>query len=202
MMMLRTEKVKCKNCGKVFTDYVSSRRKYCSMPCFRKARTGIKASLETRKKMSKSRTGRVSGMRGKKHTEKTKKKMSVIRRGRPCLWAEKISEANKGRVFTEEHLKNISGENSSNWMGGISFEPYDPGFNNALKRKVRKRDDSTCQECGYSEEKLGYALSVHHIDYNKRNNILDNLICLCRNCHSQTNYSRKDWTRYFSNMLS
>jgi len=93
--------------------------------------------------------------------------------------------------------KGFIGELNPNWQGGKSFEPYNLEFNDKLKRMVRKRDNYTCQECGYTEKQLGYSLSVHHIDYNKNSNILDNLISLCKNCHGQTNWERDDWSKYF-----
>ena len=35
-------------------------------------------------------------------------------------------------------------------------------------------------------------LNVHHIDYNKKNSIAQNLITLCSLCHGKTN-SNRDW---------
>ena len=93
------------------------------------------------------------------------------------------------------------GENASNWKGGISFEPYAPEFNKKLKRQIRERDNHTCQECGKTKEELGKNPSIHHIDYNKKNNNHSNLICLCDTCHGKTTYDRKDWTRYFKEKL-
>lgn len=37
-----------------------------------------------------------------------------------------------------------------------------------------------CQRCGISWLKV---LVVHHIDENRKNNVLSNLVWLCRNCH-------------------
>lgn len=93
-----------------------------------------------------------------------------------------------------KYYKGILG---SNWQGGKSFEPYGIKFNNELKEQVRQRDSYTCQECNKTQEKLGRKLDVHHIDYNKKNNNLNNLICLCHSCHMKTNYNREDWTIYF-----
>jgi hypothetical protein len=87
------------------------------------------------------------------------------------------------------------GKNNPNWNGGSSFEEYGQEFNNALKNKIRKRDDCRCQEC---KNKIG-EMVIHHIDYNKKNNQENNLITLCRSCHSKTNFNRKDWKKYFMN---
>lgn len=93
-----------------------------------------------------------------------------------------------------------AGENNPSWLGGISFEPYGLEFNDNLKKRIRKRDDNTCKECGIHQDELGYKLNVHHIDYDKHNNSEDNLISLCNSCHAQTNFGRDDWTKYFKDM--
>ena len=78
---------------------------------------------------------------------------------------------------------------------------YGSGWDEKLKSKIRKRDGYKCRECGFSQNELGYKLSVHHIDYDKNNNIEENLISLCKTCHSQTNFSREDWTKYYKEAL-
>lgn len=114
---------------------------------------------------------------------------------------------NKGKkdCFRKETLEKMSvakigvfeGEDNPNWRGGISFEPYGLQFNSKLKEQIRKRDNYTCQECGFTQHILGYKLHVHHIDYDKQNNLENNLVSLCRPCHTQTNFDRNDWTEYF-----
>lgn len=89
-----------------------------------------------------------------------------------------------------------------NWRGGKSFEPYTPEFHNALKEEIRERDNYTCQECGQTEEELGCQLSIHHINYDKKNNDPSNLISLCKICHGRTNYRRQYWTNHFSRRLA
>lgn len=39
-------------------------------------------------------------------------------------------------------------------------------------------DFSKCNICGFV-----YLVDIHHIDFNKKNNELTNLVCLCPNCH-------------------
>lgn len=125
---------------------------------------------------------------------------------------KKISEALKGKPNPKLSLK-LKGRHTSprtefkpgvahrHWRGGISFEPYGLEFNSKLKEFIRKRDNYTCQECGFTQEQLGYKLSVHHIDFNKKNNNPNNLISLCRNCHLQTNFNREDWIQYFQSKI-
>lgn len=83
------------------------------------------------------------------------------------------------------------GENSSVWKGGISKEPYPFGFNNLLKETIRQRDDYICQICKVEEN--GIKHHIHHIDYNKNNIFLINLILLCKSCHGKTVSNRDIW---------
>lgn len=97
--------------------------------------------------------------------------------------------------------KYITRAKCSSWQGGISFEPYSSEWTNKLKESIRKRDNYTCQKCGVTENthliihKKG--LSIHHIDYNKKNCKEDNLITLCYRCHAKTNSNRDYWFAYF-----
>jgi len=114
-----------------------------------------------------------------------------------------ISIANTGRKRTAEDIWKTSGKRHYNWMGGKSFEPYGAEFNERLKEQIRKRDSCRCQECFrhqnelYTKSGRKYKLTIHHIDYDKKNNNPENLISLCMNCHFQTNFTREDWTEYF-----
>jgi HNH endonuclease len=55
-------------------------------------------------------------------------------------------------------------------------------FSTVRKNMVRRGMFEKCQECGFNECKE--ILGVHHIDENRHNNKLSNLIVLCPNCHS------------------
>ena len=157
--------------------------------------------------------------KGKKHSEETKEKLSIMRMGKNnpmygkkswCNGTKGLVKPNKGSfkkgihysIKTEFNSYNSSMEKNHAWAGGKSFEPYTIEFNNKLKEKIRRRDSYTCQECGFTQDKLGYKLSIHHIDYNKKNNNIDNLICLCKSCHAQTNFKRGDWEAYFKVKLN
>jgi hypothetical protein len=97
--------------------------------------------------------------------------------------------------------KSLSGELNINWQGGKSFEPYTSEFNSYLKESIRIRDNHTCQLCGKTQEEqlkeINFILSVHHIDYNKKNCSEYNLITLCCSCHIDTNFNRKYYEKYF-----
>lgn len=71
---------------------------------------GIKVGEETRAKMSKSQSGRVSPMKGKSHSEDTLKRMSEVKLGK--LKSEetknKMSEAQKGHEVKESTRAKLS----------------------------------------------------------------------------------------------
>ena len=74
-------------------------------------------SEETRKKISESRKGKKlsknhpfkASMKGKKHTEETKRKISLAKLGKPRTeeTRRKISISHTGKVLSEEHRRNI-----------------------------------------------------------------------------------------------
>lgn len=95
------------------------------------------------------------------------------------------------------------GERNGNWHGGLSFENYPIEFNNILKWKIKKRDHYKCFMCGWMPIKESRKrLVIHHIDYNKNNLEMDNLITLCSKCHQETNYNRNKWIEYFKGVIS
>lgn len=104
---------------------------------------------------------------------------------------------NKGKKGLQKAWnKGITGEKSTSWKGGLSFEPYSPEWTDVLKEMIRERDNYTCQLCG----KKGYP--IHHIDYNKKNCNPDNLITLCKSCHTKTNWNREKWKALFQKLNS
>jgi len=129
--------------------------------------------------------GKTPWNKGKKGIYSTET-LGKMRRGHKGMKKPWVSEANKKRI----------GENSPVWRGGKSYEPYTIDWTETLKKAIRERDHYICQLCG---EEL--ALSVHHIDYDKKNCDPENLITLCRSCHMRTNFNRKYWTNYFDRKL-
>ncbi len=70
---------------------------------------------------------------------------------------------NKLWSFGEEHF---------NWRGGES-----------VYRELMLRNDKKAHECERCHIDDLRVLVVHHIDHNRKNNVLSNLKWLCRNCH-------------------
>lgn len=91
-------------------------------------------------------------------------------------------------------------ENHPLWLGDSIVREYD-NFTEELKEQIRLRDNRRCRVCGIYEINNGKRLEVHHIDYNKKNSAINNLISLCVRCHTKTNYKRSYWCSYFQRIL-
>lgn len=52
-----------------------------------------------------------------------------------------------------------------------------------LREAVLERDNHQCRSCGTAWEPGSRYIVIHHLDHNKSNNTMDNLITLCRKCH-------------------
>lgn len=150
-------------------------------------------SIESRRKIA-------AGHKGKKlppFSTEHKKKISVALKGRQGFMG--ANNPFYGKHHSEEYVKRVSGDRNSNWKGGISFEPYCSKFNDQLKRRVRDRDNHTCQLCQSKEN--GRKLDVHHIHHDHKNCYPD-LIALCRMCHSITNANQNHYEPIFMNKLN
>lgn len=109
-------------------------------------------------------------------------------------WLKKFS-------ITTHPVGDLPMEKSSQWKGGQS--PYSKEFNRTLRFQVRVRDNFTCHFCGIEEKNYGRKLDVHHINYNKLNCSLANLISLCHRCHLKTNHGdRLKWEQICVEKLS
>jgi 5-methylcytosine-specific restriction endonuclease McrA len=88
---------------------------------------------------------------------------------------------------------NWRGENHPSYGGGYRGY-YGPSWDEA-RRKVRERDDYTCQRCGIDEEshieRYGVELHTHHVEpfrnfeNHEEANELGNLLLLCASCHRE-----------------
>jgi len=94
-------------------------------------------------------------------------------------------------------------EKNPAWNNGSSFKVnYSENFGRAFKRGIRKRDNYICLKCKKHQEKENRSLAVHHINYNKELTIPENCCALCRKCHSEINFNRPHWIRFFQSLLA
>jgi 5-methylcytosine-specific restriction endonuclease McrA len=164
---------------------------------------GIAPSLECRLKRSAS-------MIGRKQTEEHIRKRVESRIKNDTYshsddTKELIGQSRKGYKWSEQTRKKMEikikrGADSNLWQGGVSSEEYGPEFTTKLKREIKERDNYQCQMC-HKENIPEKKLHVHHVDYNKKNNMHDNLITFCNSCHSITNGIRSTWTKIIKDIL-
>jgi DNA-binding Lrp family transcriptional regulator len=119
----------------------------------------------------------------------------------------------RGIIRSVGHYSKLRvGAKNPNWRGGSSFRPYPAAFCRALKEQVKQRDGACCQLCGITEEEhrklyraahgdRGQGLTVHHVDYDKSNTSLTNLITLCLACNPKVNSNREHWMALFKTRL-
>jgi len=131
-----------------------------------KGKIGI-YSEEHLKQMSKSHKGHISWMKGKKHTEATRRK---------------ISESRKGK---------LTGCNHPKWKGGVSRASKTGYYSVQYKewrRKVFERDNYTCQICGAhnGNGKFVYLTAHHKKSFSKYPKLrfdVNNGLTVCELCH-------------------
>jgi len=155
----------------------------------------IQKRIDTRRKLG----YKPPSHKGKVMSQRQKDNISKGRTNNP-----KVINALLGHTCSPETRKKISdaqkGDKSIQWKGGISYQPYPDDWNETLRNSIRQRDNLMCQECGVHQDELTgrfKKLEVHHIDYNKDNLDPDNLISLCKSCHTKTNINREYWINYF-----
>jgi len=147
------------------------------------------------------------------------------------LWITRQSISHIGKVlppFTETHRRNISIshtgvpkpprtathrkklseanrlENHPQWKGGISFEPYCVKFNAEFKERVRAFFGYECVECHKTQEELGIALDVHHVNYDKMmccNDVKPLFVSLCRRHNVMANHNRVYWQDHYTRII-
>jgi hypothetical protein len=99
-----------------------------------------------------------------------------------------------GKKQNEEARYKMSLSHGGTGIPGELSE-YGPEFDSSLKEQARFRDGYKCQVCGCPQLENSRALDIHHIDYDKENNELNNLVSLCRSCHTKTNTNRIHWKK-------
>ena len=98
----------------------------------------------------------------------------------------KSVEARTGQKRSEETKRKLSlgkqGKNNPNYIYGLS----------GCVREAFKHYPQKCNRCGYNNRQ---ALLVHHKDRNRKNNRIENLEIICRNCHAIEHKLYKNFKR-------
>ena len=185
----------CQGCEKIFSKALNKSKidwektKYCSTKCWYKTIKG-KGNPFWKPK-------------AKRVCKECKKDFFVKQhelKHHLCIFCSVQCRA-KNKEWKEERSKiliekgSCAGKRNGAWKGGIARLPYPYEFYKA-KKQVNKRDELKCGLC----DKFGK--ETHHIDYNKKNNQLENLITLCPSCHSKTNFNREKWQQFFQEAFS
>lgn len=198
---------------------IAMKKWYKENPNFKRGSWGNHTE-ETKRKISESHKGKILT---KEHKEKIIKNLkgSILGRPKSIAMRKKLSETNMGHIVSEETRKKISkgsigkkvseetkkklslafsGDKSSTWKGGVSCEPYcDAWADKEYKKDIRERDNNECQnpDC----LKKSSRLSLHHIDYVKKNCEPNNLITLCTSCNAKANFNREYWKNLYGGII-
>ena len=120
---------------------------------------------------------------GKKHTEEAKRKMALVDRqsSKYCT-----SLSNGIKEYYRNNPAAMSGVNNPRWIddrtqvdgNGYSLDLSD-------EDTAIRGHQTSCEECGKSEEDNGRKMDRHHLDEDKTNTTLDNFMLLCISCHAR-----------------
>lgn len=201
----------CKYCGKLYKDTYRKKGKFCSRECCGKSRKiSIKktcpiCSNSFEIKPSENREinycSRSCLAKHRFPGGETHPRYKRIKRNcETCGGNYEIIESRLGdNRFCSRTCRAKSRllNNNPNWRGGIAFLPYGDTFNPDLREKIRRNYNFECQLCHKKQINCQRVLSIHHIDYDKNNTSLENLIPLCSSCHGKTNGQREYWKNYF-----
>ena len=202
----------CEDCGNTFLTFPSQQRRYCSSICqgrkhpcvcevckitFYRHRSQIaqgEGRTCSRKCMGIWKSQSCIGERGANWRGGCTIEVSCRQCGEPFTTTKSKRKNGRGKFCSTEcynryFSENYCRENSYGWRGGTT--KYPRGWKRALREQIRERDGRECQICGSPEN--GHKHHVHHIDYDRENLALTNLITLCRSCHGRTNQHRDQW---------
>ena len=96
----------------------------------------------------------------------------------------RIQYAKNGCYFCCRKCKDIAQS-----LEGNCPEIRPPHFGNGhccYRDNYIKKHSLICNRCGYKE--FESCIDIHHIDENRENNKMNNLISLCKNCHKSLHY--------------
>lgn len=199
--ILRKINFSCETCGAAFISKKSCKSrlpKYCSRSCSNKSKEkdkrcftcGVHVSWVNKKFCSKECC--LVERRGKKMTEESKKKMSIVKLGKPIPHLHNVQVREKiKQSLTGRPNPNMRGEKHPNYKDGGAktserlFEMGRIEYKN-WRKAVYERDKYTCRICGSQ----GGRLNADHIKpwslYPDLRYDIENGRTLCVACHRKT----------------
>lgn len=218
----------CRQCGIPYYRCGSHRSRggYCSRKCFAVAREGANSHLyKTGSAVVRcvicGKEKAVKPSEAMKHSTcsaecRTKRRQTVLRnriasKCEECGVVIEIMPCQLGKkrfcsrlCANRRHSRYLRGPRNGRYIHGKAESDYPPGWTWGFKKAIRRRDGHVCQVCGMTREDHGKALCVHHINYDKNDLSLINLVTICRFCHGKMHgspLSRKRWENRLSKMM-
>ncbi len=102
------------------------------------------------------------------------------------------------------HRLRMRGKGNPHYVHGNSPEEYSAEYRR-VQPLVRVRDGNKCRKCGATCEECGKALTVHHVNCDKTDDRIENLVSLCQWCHSSMHGGEdieRKWAAYWSQQLN
>lgn len=111
-----------------------------------------------------------------------------------CAYCSKSLRITKAKYYSSKNKKFFCNrdckDKGQSIEGGVK-EIQPPHYKNGLcsyKNKFKTNNKNLkCTRCGYHEYQE--CVEIHHIDRNRENNFISNLIPLCCNCHRALHYN-------------
>ena len=122
------------------------------------------------------------------------KKGNITRKKDSKKYSEYVNKLSKKqrKMWDDGKFDHIKGNGNYKWNGGRKngWREYPKEFFK-MRNSILERDGYICQICARNLPKNIGIANVHHIDGDKSNNTYDNLISLCKSCHSKIHATNK-----------
>lgn len=174
---LRDDRIRAVKCGVPLSQETKKR--------LSQIRKGRKLSESHKEKIRKSHLGEKNHFFGKKHSGETKRKMQKAAQGKRSGKQNGMF----GKVGPLHPLYGRRGLLHPGWKGGMSRLPYSLDWTPQLRQEIKERDGNRCLNpvCDGHDP----VLSIHHVNYKKKDCSKTNLITICRSCNSAANKDRR-----------